>query len=81
MLRISRLYASTAFISRPRSTQASMQVKKEFLELYIRYAPLWEKEEGERCQRWSGLLESFAEGTASQSLARCERGRSKASSA
>ena len=81
MLRFPGFYASAAFICRQRSTQASTQVKKEFLELYIRYAPLWEKEEGERCQRWSGLLESFAEGTASQSLARYERGCSKASSA
>lgn len=52
--------------------QSLLQIKKEFLELYIRYAPLWEKEEGERCQRWSGLLESFAENNSPQNLARCE---------
>ena len=46
------------------------QVKKEFLELYIRYAPLWEKEEGERCQRWSALLETFAEDGTPQNIER-----------
>ena len=51
-------------------TLASLQVKKEFLELYIRYAPLWEKEEGERCQRWSGLLETFAGEGRPQNIAR-----------
>lgn len=49
---------------------SNAQVKKEFLELYIRYAPLWEKEEGERCQRWSGLLETFAEEGRPQNLER-----------
>ena len=46
------------------------QVKEEFVKLYIRYAPLWQKEERERCQRWSGLLQSFAQEGGPQNLAR-----------
>ena len=33
-----------------------LQVKKEFIELYGKYAPLWEKEEGERAKRWAAFL-------------------------
>ncbi|KAK9834030.1 hypothetical protein WJX81_004746 [Elliptochloris bilobata] len=32
------------------------EVKKEFIELYSKYAPLWEKEESERAKRWAALL-------------------------
>jgi len=48
-------------------------VKKEFAELYRRYAPLWEKEESERSQRWSVLLNSiFGEEDAHEDI-RCEK--------
>ena len=36
--------------------RTSPQVKKEFIELYGKYAPLWEKEEGERAKRWAAFV-------------------------
>ncbi len=35
------------------------QVKKEMLSLYQKYAPLWEKEELERSERWDAFLAHF----------------------
>ncbi|KAK9810304.1 hypothetical protein WJX72_008307 [[Myrmecia] bisecta] len=35
------------------------EVKKDYLTLYHKYAPLWEKEEGERSQRWGTFLDLF----------------------
>ena len=35
------------------------QVKKEYLQLYKKYAPLWEKEESERSYRWACFLSGF----------------------
>lgn len=46
------------------------QVKKEFVELYIRYAPLWQKEEVERKQRWSALLTASLDDSLPQGLVR-----------
>ena len=44
------------------------QVKGEHLALYLRYAPLWEKEETERKQRWASLLATFNDDSAPQGL-------------
>ncbi len=38
---------------------AVSQVKKEMLSLYQKYAPLWEKEELERSERWDAFLARF----------------------
>jgi len=38
---------------------ADAQVKKEMLSLYQKYAPLWEKEEVERSERWDAFLAHF----------------------
>jgi hypothetical protein len=48
----------------------TVQVKKEFVDLYVRYAPLWQKEESERKQRWSALLNIFIDDSLPQSLIR-----------
>ena len=40
-------------------TKSSLQVKKEMLSLYQKYAPLWEKEEVERSERWDAYLAHF----------------------
>ena len=35
------------------------QVKKEYLDLHKRYAPLWAKEEQERCKLWKAYFSSL----------------------
>jgi hypothetical protein len=47
------------------------QVRKEFVELYSKYAPLWEKEESERARRWAAFL--AAQHGAEPEHARCPR--------
>lgn len=36
-----------------------LQVKKDMLSLYQKYAPLWEREEVERSERWDAYLSHF----------------------
>lgn len=43
----------------PTVSLAVSQVKKEMLSLYQKYAPLWEKEELERSERWDAFLAHF----------------------
>lgn len=44
-----------------------LQVKKEYKTLHNKYAPLWQKEEEERCHRWNQFLSSFHGGSGSES--------------
>lgn len=37
----------------------AIQVKKDMLSLYHKYAPIWEKEEVERSERWDAFLAHF----------------------
>ena len=46
------------------------QVKKEYLDLYQKYAPLWEKEEEERSERWASFLATFV-GVGANAPLRC----------
>lgn len=47
-----------------------VQVKREYLELYQKYAPLWEKEETERSERWNDFLSQFGDSASGSTLGR-----------